>query len=227
MQPSFLLLALAGALPAPEAAQDATCELHIWPGAGMTSVRQRGFESNRSAGLIPELIREAQVDGAARADARAAAGLAASETPEPLATARQRDILSELSWAEMLGLTGYRTIFHDTPLDSRMIRTVKTRYVQSTAPCYADLVVDDVVYSREYSRGRNLKTLFRFRDFGDGATPRRSFGTWAQTKLTVFSLDPLDVSAPALDELASALRSNAAAFSDLLARRQQPTAITR
>lgn len=227
MQPSFLLLALAGTLPAPEAAQDPTCELHIWPAGGMTSVRQRGFESNTSRGLIPELIQEARVNGAARADARAAAGLAASEAPEPLATARQREILSGLSWTEMLGLAGYRVIFHDTALDSRTIRTVKTRYAQSSAPCYADLVIDDIVYSREYSRGRNLKTLFRFRDFGDGTAPRQSFGTWVQTKLTVFSLDPLNVGAPALDELASALRSNAAAFSTLLTRRQQPTAITK
>lgn len=227
MQPSFLLLALAGALPAPEAAQVPACELHVWPAAGMTSVRQRGLESNRSMGAIPALIQDARLRAAERADGRAAAGLAASEAPEPLNPARQAEILSGLSWPEMVGLAGYRTVFHDVPLDSRTIRTVKTRYVDSAAPCYADLVIDDVVYSREYARGQNLKTLFRFRDFGDGTTPRRSFGTWVQTKLTIFSLDPLNVSEPAIDELASALRSNAAAFADLLARRQQPTAITK
>ncbi|WP_447724743.1 hypothetical protein [Sphingomonas koreensis] len=227
MQPPPLLLALAGLLLAPAAADGQACELHIWPSDGLKSVRQRGFESSPRGGAIPALILEAQRKGAEKADARAADTLAASGTPEPLDLKRQAAILSELKWSEMLGLPGYRPVFHETPLDSATIRTVKTRYIDSAAPCYADLVVDDVVYSREYARGQNLKTLFRFRDFGDAATPTRSFGTWVQTKLTIFSLDPLNVSAPALDELASALRSNATAFSELLARRQQPTATTK
>jgi hypothetical protein len=75
--------------------------------------------------------------------------------------------------------------------------------------------------------GTGLSPEPRQDDRVNTTAPWRSFGTRARIGPVAFAPCPLDLSAAALDELASALRSNAAAFSDLLARRQQPTAITR
>ncbi|NML04517.1 hypothetical protein [Sphingomonas sp. G-3-2-10] len=213
---SALLLSCA-ALPA--SAQDAPCELHVWPADGMGSVRQRAFESSPSAGLIPALIKQSQQKSADAADERARDNLAASATPEPMSTAVQVEALKSLPLADMLGLPGHVVVVHDTPLESRTIRTVRTRYVETVAPCYADLVVDDVFYARAYANGRTLKTFYRFRDFGAQAAPVRSFGTWVDTKLLIFSIDPPDLSQPALDEIVSAFRTNATRFSELLRKR--------
>ncbi|MCA1197442.1 hypothetical protein K9B35_05640 [Sphingomonas sp. R647] len=173
------------------------------------------------------MIRQTQKQIAEIADAQAATRLAESAAPDPLSTARQTEVLNALPRAELFGGSSYRIVVHGEPLESRVIRSVKTRYSGSTAPCYAELVLVDVVYSREYTRGRNLKTLFRYRQFDEAAAPHYSFGTWTQTKLELFSLDPLRSDDPALNELASALRSNVVQFFQYLERGQQPTATTK
>ena len=190
----------------------------------MTSIRQRASESNRMTGLLPELIQRAQQQAAERADAQADARLAQSAAPEPLSTARQTEVLHALPLSDLFGGSDYRTVIHNEPLESRAIRAVKSRYSAATTACYAELVLVDVVYSREYARGRNLKTLFRYRQFNGAAEPYYSFGTWAQTKLEIFSFDPLRADEAALNELASALRSNVVLFSEYLERGRQSTA---
>jgi hypothetical protein len=210
------LLAAVALQSAPPATE---CELHVWPSTAMTNVRQRAMESMGSAGAIDGIIKRTQIAQAEKHDAAVAEALAAQPI-EPMSTARQIAILEGLALPDMLGLTGYRLVVHETPLESRTIRTVKTRYVESAAPCYADLIIDDVVYSREYSRGQNLKTFFRFRDFGTEGAAVRSFGSWVETKLQLFSIDPPNLGPAAMDELDAALRSNATVFSNLLAKRQ-------
>lgn len=214
MSARFFASALLLFAAAPAAAQEAQCELHVWPAPDMTSVRQHGIEPGHAAGLIPALMEERQV----RHDERAKQAFAAA-SPETLPAAKQVELLSALPLPAMLGLKDYRLVVHDMPLDSHTIRTVTTRYAESAAPCYADLVIDDNVYIRAYANGKLLKTLFRFRDFGAQAAPVRSFGTWVQTKLQIFSVDPLNISQPALDELAAALTGNATQFAGLLSKR--------
>ena len=213
--------ALSIALPHSASAQSAPerCELHVWPSDGMNSVRQRASESRVAGGALEGIIKRTEEAGAERADARARGELAGSEVPEPMATSTQIELLKSLPLAEMMGLPNHRVVIHDTALDSRKIRTVKTRYIETAAPCYADLVVDDVTYSRAYANGQALKTFFRFRDFGTAAAAVRSFGTWVDTKLRIFSLDPLNVSPAALEEVATAYRTNVTLFADLLRKR--------
>jgi hypothetical protein len=215
----FAAAALLASMAAPAAAQQAPCELHVWPSDGMSNLRQRGSQYNMAGGILGDALKRRAEAHADKADARAQEGLAASGT-EPMSTATQAELLRTMPLPDMLGLRGYTLIVHDTPLDSHTIRTVKTRYAaDSAAPCYADLVVDDVVYARVYAHGSTLKTLFRFRDFASQAAPVRSFGTFVETKLTIFSIDPPNLSAPALDEIGSAYRANATRFSELLGKR--------
>lgn len=219
-----LLAALLSLAAMPAAAQDAPpaaapCELHVWPADGMGKVRQSVFEAYPTAGVIPRSIERELDVSTAKGRAQAQAQLAALGTWEPMSTAIQVELLKALPLGEMLGLPGHRVIIHDTPLDSRTIRTVKTRYVETATPCYADLVVDDVTYARAYANGRALKTFFRFRDFGTEAAPVRSFGTWVSTQLLIFSIDPPNVDDLAIHELVSAFRTNATLFSELLRKR--------
>lgn len=200
---------------APVAAQDAPprCELHVWPADGMGSVRGRAFDGPFDGGVFPVAIKRSQDNHDAQATAQFDA------QPDPMAPSIQTDTLKSLPLAEMLGLPDHLVIIHDVPLDSRTIRTVKTRYVETAAPCYADLVVDDVTYAKAYAGARTLKAFFRFRDFRDQAAPVRSFGTWVDTKLKIFAIDPPNFSQAALDEIVSAYRTNVTLFSDLLRKR--------
>lgn len=211
----------------PAAAQDAPaqpCELHVWPADGMGRVSQTAFNTTPSAaGLIPAIIRRNEQASDAKAESQMKAQVESSGMLEPMAPATQVEILKSLPLAELLGLPGHVVVIHDIPLDSRTIRTVKTRYTETAAPCYADLVVDDVTYSTAFASGRSLKSFFRFRDFGTQTAPVRSFGTWVETGLGVFSVNPPNLSKAALDELASAYRNNVRRFSDLLRKRPPPS----
>jgi len=192
------------------------CELHVWPSAGLSQVRQHGREPDprRSAGLIDGLIDAEIARRNAVKDQRASANLA--EAPAPMAPADQATILKSAPLADALGLSGYSIIVHDQPLDTRTIRTKTTRYADSDARCYADLVISDIVYARVYAHGRKLKAFVRFRDFGTDGAPVASFGTWVETDLKLFSIDPPDTSPAALDDLAAAYRQDLAAFGTAL-----------
>lgn len=213
-------VALLFATASPAAAQTGPCELHVWPSAGMTAVRQRGFESTTSAGLINGMIKDAQQAAADKHDAQIGEAGTTADGLAALSTAHQIELLATMQLADQLALKGYTVILHDAPLPSRTIRTVKTRYAESSAPCYADLVLDDVVYSRAYANGRSLQSFFRFRDFADRAAPVRSFGTWVETRLQLFSIDPPVLTPPALDDLRAAYRANAVSFGALLNRKK-------
>ena len=204
-----------------------TCELHVWPADEMIAVRQRAAESMDASGVLGGIVKRAQEAAASRGDARVASILTAEPEP-PLSTTHQIDLIKKSSLGGLLGVTGYRTIVHDIPLKSREIRMVATRYdSSSTAPCYADLVVDDLIYSREYARGRKLKAFLRFRDFGASPLPVRSFATLVETKLELFSLDPPVMTDAATAELRAAFTHNLQVFAAIAAKKvprfQSPT----
>jgi hypothetical protein len=199
---------------AAQASASAGCELHVWPSEGMSTVLQRAGDNLYLGYMTGGATSLERVGGDS-----APAHTAPAKPDEPLDHAAQSKALSVMPLATMLGLTDYKIVLHDTPLDSRTIRTVKTRYVASDAPCYADLVVSDLVYSRVYAHGRDLKTFLRFRLFGTGAAPTRSFGTWVQTKLNLFSLEPPRRDEAALAELNSAFAANLETFSQLLTKK--------
>ncbi len=203
-------------LPRPTAT-GGSCELHVWPSEGLSLIRQNARDNLNTAylGLFgSNPMTRANKDNTPVQTTAAVAS-------RPLSPASQAALLATASLPDLLGVAGYRTVLHDGPLDTRTLRTVKTRYAASASPCYADLVVDDVVYSREYARGRNLKSFLRFRQFGDStdAAPVRTFATWVQTKLRIFSIEPPINDASALAELDAAYRGNLTLFSQLLAKR--------
>lgn len=185
------------ALAAPAAASP-TCELHVWPGHDFHSVYY-GWAHGGT------------VDGAAK-------GRDGYENVphEPLSAGEQVKILGSVDLAATLGLPGYRTVIHETPLSSREIRTGLARHAQDAPPCYAELMTDDLVLQKNFIGGQALNILYRFRQF-DGELPGRSFGTYIQVPVSIADKATDTSSDAILSELASAYSISIRDFGKALA----------
>jgi hypothetical protein len=154
--------------PTEAPAAPADCEFHVWPGDGLMSTYYGWFHAGTVNG---------QIQGRPGYPA---------VPPNPIDTATQGAILAEAQPQRLMSQRDHRLIVHEEALPSRAIRTTPGRLSDSSSSCYAELVVDDVILQQDWLNGSFLKILFRYRDFGPDAQPRRSFATWAQTDLSSF-----------------------------------------
>ncbi len=178
--------AVAEAAPAPEPA----CELHVWP-AERFQAQTSGWGA--AFGLVGELL---EASANAEADKARRSALASALDPEAqLALLTARDLAADL------GLPPSRIIAHPTPLDRKTMNKVKSRRAQSASPCYAELIVADVLYQRDAILGRSLSTLFMVRDFGDDGAIDREYKAWGGNGLQIFPPKEGEDAGPALDEL--------------------------
>jgi hypothetical protein len=219
---------------APLAAQDASapaagdpaeppaCELHVWPAAGLSLTRQRAMDNRDTSyiggGVIGGML---STSGRERIENNTAnVGTSGPQADSPLGPDMQLKVLKDADLPALLGLSGYRPVFHDTALSKSTLRAEPGRYdTASPAPCYADLVLADVVYSREYANGQNVKAFVRFRDFKNGATPARRYATWLQTDLQ-YDREKAEASEEVMNaELVAGLATNLRKFADLLKAR--------
>ena len=200
----FLLrvAAMALGLAGPALAQDAApppaaaagCEFHVWPADALMSVYYGWFHGSTVNGQIMGRPGYPSVP------------------PDPIATATQAAILAELQPQRLIGREDYRLIVHPEALPSRVIRANAGRLTESTSACYAELIVDDIVLQQGALSGSFLKVLAHYRDFGPDPTPRRSFATWSQSRLTVFPPSSPDRLEVALAEIRQAYRHDLALF---------------
>lgn len=207
---------------APEApdAPDAQpeCELHVWPAAGLSLTRQRAHDNLETGYMGPIL----GTTGMGRIERNTAnVNTSGPGTGSPLDREAQLQVLRDVRLPDLLGLPGHRAVFHEEALSRSTLRTVQTRYDQETAaPCYADLVLSDVVYSREYANGQNVKAFIRFRDFGTGDTIARRYATWIQTDLE-YDREKAEASEEEMNaELVAGLAINLRKFGELLKARK-------
>lgn len=176
----------------------ASCELHVWPGNDLRSTYHGWFHG----GIV---------DGAVQG--REGYRVLPSN---PLTTSAQLGRLQQLPLADVMGLTGYAVIIHDSALDSRTLRATPGRLAPNPPSCYAELAVDDVFFQEDIVEGRFLKVLFRFRKF-DGPAPTRQFGTYIQEKLLIFPPAQPDADPePGMDELAHAFGQAVSGFGKAL-----------
>lgn len=206
------------AIPAePEPAGTASnpCELHVWPSDGFTR-NISTMLSRGDTGVIGLMIGAAQSGGDKKMRVPQA-------TDDALSVAAQTALLGDMAVPATIGLPGHRLVVHDQALESRVIRNSPGRIAPSTSPCYAELVIDDVAFQREAFGARHLKTLFRYRDFGSGQQPQRSFGTWANTRLEHFPPETEADNAAAATDLHSAFRANLVLFASYLGRQAEAT----
>lgn len=196
----FLRLAAAGALlisTQAHAQADTVCELHVWPATAPMNL-YLGFGHG---GII---------DGSTKGRE----GYPAA--PEnPLSSERQAQLLSEAGLPNLLKLPGYRVSLHPQPLDSRTIRTTRGRIAESSASCYAELIVDDLVLNQNrISGGNGLRGSFRFRTFGSDNAPTRAFGSWTLVKLDAFPPAPNEDPGRGTAEIVQAFRTSLVQFAE-------------
>lgn len=176
------------------------CELHVWPGGPVRSTYSGWFHG----GIV---------DGAVQGrDGYKKLPESILSPEDQLRTLRDADV------AETLRLPTYKVVFHEEPLTSRAIRSATGRLLADTPSCYAELVTDDVFFQQDLIDGRFLKAIFRFRQFFDGDTPSRTFGTYVQVRLTQFPpAEPEQLDA-ALEEFRTAYGDAVKEFGAALAK---------
>lgn len=185
--------------PATEAVP-AACELHVWPGSDLIH-------------LYYGWMHGGTINGAAKG--REGYPVA----PEnPLTAEVQGQLLAGMNLPALLGVPDHRVVVHPQALSSREIRASKTRLAPGESPCYAELMVDDLLLTQNVIGGNALRASFRFRDFGPDAAPRRMFGSFAMTKLTLFPPKAPENMPAAAEELRKAFGSNVAQFAAALTR---------
>lgn len=208
------VLMVPSAATAQEPPIEAQCELHVWPSEGLQLVTHNVSDGINLSymGALPQAMlkgEESSLDGAP------------AQAKRPLSTREQVAALSVIDLPALLGLSGYRQIVHDVPLESRVIRTNSARHGETAAPCYADLVVHDVFLQWDFANGHHLKTFYRFRDFASGTAATRSFGAWVQTKLTSYKKQKKDYfivadKSTTARELEDSFKNNASLFSQAM-----------
>lgn len=205
-------VAMQAASPAAEAPVVSDgCELHVWAAPGLGATRHTAWD-----GLDTGYMGMLGTTPQKRIEYDTAVVQTFGATPNsPLTTDQQLAVLKSLSLGALLGLAQHRLVVHEAPLESRTLRT-PARFAPEGAVCYAELVLSDVVFSREYANGQNLKSQFRFRDFGTSGTPQRRFTTWVQTDLKIARDGKKADFAASNAELPGALTENTRKFAAFL-----------
>jgi hypothetical protein len=169
------------------------CELHIWPAERMTSV---------TTGWLGGGLLEAAMNSGKDANNKT---LLASALDSP----SQLDALQTLELRTLLPLTPGTTIIrHETPLERKTMNAVKNRRSDSTAQCYSELIVADVMYQKAAIYGRSLRTLFMYRNFGNDQTIDKQYKAWGGNGLKLFPPKEGEDAIAALDELVGVYKKN-------------------
>lgn len=182
-------------------AAGAACELHVWPASG-TGANNGGLLSNLGiAGALADYERHK--------DANLRDQVALIEGLSPVV---QAQLLAQAGVPDLLGMAGARLVFESGPLAVRTIGKVKTRRSDSTADCYAELIVSRNFYQRSTVYGRTLATRFTFKDFRGGRSETRPVSAQARNPVTHFPPERPEDAARAQQGLADAFDANLREF---------------
>ena len=135
--------AVSQAQPAPQ------CELHVWP-------------AERFQAMTTGLLMGGLLDAAIHAEGDKARR---SHLASALDSEGQLEALQKLDLVTLLHLPPSKVVPHAEALDRKTINKVVTRRSNSTAPCYAELMVTDVFYQKAAIWGKSLRTSFMLRNF--------------------------------------------------------------
>ncbi len=137
----------------PKPAPEPTCSLHVFPTI-------EGQAQN--IGLFgPGLINQAINSGKNVSNAE--------YMREALSPRFQVESFKTIDVAESVGLPEGTEVIYEIPIADRDITTkVKTRLTDSTAECYAELIVTQNLYQKKMIYGRSLNNRFIFKDFRGG-----------------------------------------------------------
>lgn len=189
---------LAIMLAAPALAQDLrsadtlarpACELHVWPSAGLAVMRAHAHDNfvwsagDGQRGIVGLVSHSAAASGPNVNDTFTTEHYGPLQNG-PLTPSRQIALMQALPLAEMLGLPGYRPVFHS---GSKTLADVRkpARLSEDGPACHAELLLTDLTYARVYAHGHNLKAFWVLRDFGSDLALKRRAGLPEENPLTV------------------------------------------
>lgn len=144
-------------MSSPALAQDIPCELHVWPARATNSVTAGVLSNFGPIGAYADLE--------SNRDATLHDQLALIETLTPPI---QAQTMVSVDLPQLLGLGQVRLIFQGGNFEPRSVPKQRSRMSQSTAPCYAELIVSLNEFRKSAVRGRSLKTQLTFKDFRGG-----------------------------------------------------------
>lgn len=207
--------------PAQPAVSEA-CELHIWPSEGMVGMKLGmwdNFQPGSGASTVGGQTMVFTAPSATRLleGSDRASGFAKTADDGPLSGPNQLKRLQDLPLTQLLGLPESMLVVHETPLDNRALGQ-SARYGDSSANCYAELVISELLHSTEWANGRKLRSYIRFRQFGPDTTVKRQLATWVSIDLKINLEKHPGKAAEAAVEVASAFDSSIRKFSDYLAK---------
>lgn len=147
----------------------AVCELHIWPSKGLRSAYYGWFHGGLVDGAVTGRDGYPPVPNNA------------------LGTDNQIEIIGKIDFSELnLSDPDTQIIVHNESLESRVIRKTEGRIDNSSAPCYAELIIEDIFFQQDAFSGKRLRTLFRYKDFESGDKLTFRYGSWFTSDLAAF-----------------------------------------
>jgi len=174
------------------------CELHVWPAERMAAQTTGWLSGFGVIGAIADQSANAKKNANHQS-------LLATALDSP----SQLDALAALDLRTMLARSpGTTIVMHETPLERHTMNKIKARRSDSTAQCYSEVIVADVLYQKAALYGRSLKTLFMFRDFGNDQTIDREYKAWGGNGLKLFPPQEGEDAVAALDELVGVFKGN-------------------
>lgn len=153
-------LLLAGAFAPVQAQDGAACELHVFP-----TVEGQAVTTGWLSGLG---VIGAVAEAAANEDRNVSD---ADYLRDALGPRFQVAAFQTIDLASAVGLPAGTQVIYETPIADRDVTTeVRTRLTESTAACYAELIVTQNLYAKRAIYGRSLNNRFIFKDFRNGVT---------------------------------------------------------
>jgi len=206
MKPLLILLGLLSASPA--RAAEPACEFHVWPSNSTGAVTAGVLSNFGPLGAYADLQ--------SNRDATMHDQVTLIET---LTVPRQAQAVMTADLPQLLGLGQVRLIFQRENFDPRTATRQTIRMTNSTAPCYAELIVSLNEYRNSAVRGASLKTELTFKDFRNGR-PRITTASQAAA-LRHFPARTPEQKALAELDISDAFAANLRTFAKRVAKRRR------
>lgn len=129
-----------------------------------------------------------------------------------LPRAAQGEALKAVDLATALNMPGVQLIQEPGLPDYRAVKRAGPRLTASTAPCYAELVVDYIGYTSHITAGRKFGARFWLRRFPDGATTALVQNGGKDVKLKIYPARKPEDQPGALAEIRTAFGKVAEGF---------------
>jgi hypothetical protein len=187
----------APAIPVVSAEPASQCELHVWP-AEKFQAKTTGW--GMGFGMLG-----AALDSAGHAKGDKARR---SEMASALDSDGQAHALQQMNLVTLLNLPASRVVVHAEALDPKTVNKVLSRRSDSSAPCYNELIVTSVLYTKAAMWGRSLRTSFMLREFGNGSAAPLVKKTTGGNGLKIFPVKEGTDTTAADAELVSVFQRN-------------------